>query len=200
MESRISGGGGSSSLKAGAGAAKGAARQGEGGGRLLGGSRGAKRRGWNLSPALLGAAIMEVARWTGRRGAPRKAARTCAKRGQCTSGRLCAGRGVRDGAKAGAGEQETRLELDSTAAAISAQPPETQGRKARAKRWRRSTWRMRVVMRGYCARVARVKCGVERTLSPRSIACGGCRRQEVQPAPPRAQGAGRWKRGKRPAP
>eukprot|EP00964_Phaeocystis_antarctica_P084292 scaffold53060_cov69-Phaeocystis_antarctica.AAC.1 len=61
---------------------------------------------------------MEVARRTGRRGAPRKAARTCAKRGQCMSGWSCAGRGVWDGAKAGAGEQETRLDLDSTAASI----------------------------------------------------------------------------------
>ena len=38
--------------------------------------------------------------------------------GQCMSGWSCAGRGVRDGAKAGAGEQETRLDLDTTAASI----------------------------------------------------------------------------------
>ena len=89
VESRISRGGGSSSLKAGAGAAKGAARQGEGGGSTAGGgSRRAKRRGWNLSPALPSAVMMEVARRTGRRGAPRKAARTCAKRGNaCQGGR-----------------------------------------------------------------------------------------------------------------
>ena len=74
--------------RAGGGAPKGAARQGEGGGRLLGGVKACKAAG--LEPITCPSQRRDDGSGSadGEAGAPRKAARTCAKRGNaCQGGR-----------------------------------------------------------------------------------------------------------------